>query len=90
MLNIEDVSIISSKIGPESALAKDELEELIKQAILSLPPASRAVVILREYENLSYREIAETLEIPLGTVMSRLNFARTKLRQVLAPHMEER
>ena len=90
MLNIDDVSIASPSVGPETLLARDELGERIRLAILSLPPASRAVLVLREYENLSYREIAETLDIPVGTVMSRLNFARTKLRQILAPYMEER
>jgi RNA polymerase sigma-70 factor (ECF subfamily) len=90
MLNIDDISIASPSDGPETAQARDEFGSRIKQAILSLPPASRAVLVLREYENLSYREIAETLEIPLGTVMSRLNFARTKLRLILAPYMEER
>jgi RNA polymerase sigma-70 factor (ECF subfamily) len=90
MLNIDDISIASTSVGPETAQARDELGSQIKQAILSLPAASRAVLVLREYESLSYREISETLEIPLGTVMSRLNFARTKLRQILAPHMEER
>ena len=90
MLDIDELSIASPSVGPETAQARAELGSRIKQAILSLPPASRVVLVLREYESLSYREIAETLEIPLGTVMSRLNFARTKLRLILAPYMEER
>ena len=59
----------------------------MRQAVRSLPPASREVLVLREYEGLSYREIAETVGIPIGTVMSRLNYARNRLRQSLAPYL---
>ena len=46
------------------------------------------MLVLREYEGLSYREIADTLDIPMGTVMSRLNYARSRLRESLAHYME--
>jgi RNA polymerase sigma-70 factor (ECF subfamily) len=62
--------------------------EGVRQAVLALPPASRAVLVLREYEGLSYREIADTLGVPMGTVMSRLNYARNRLRESLAPYLE--
>jgi RNA polymerase sigma-70 factor, ECF subfamily len=58
----------------------------VQKAVLSLPDSSRAVLVLREYEGLSYQEIANVLEIPIGTVMSRLNFARNRLREILLPH----
>ncbi|MBN1921345.1 MAG: sigma-70 family RNA polymerase sigma factor, partial [Anaerolineae bacterium] len=60
----------------------------VRQAVLALAPASRVVLILREYEGLSYKEIAETLDIPAGTVMSRLNYARTQLRETLRGCLE--
>jgi RNA polymerase sigma-70 factor (ECF subfamily) len=63
--------------------------EIVKQAVLSLPPASRSVLVLREYQALSYREISETLGIPIGTVMSRLNYARQRLSQILVPYFED-
>lgn len=79
----------SPKSNPEAALEKSELNDRIRQAILALPPSSRAVLVLREYEEMSYREIADTMGIPLGTVMSRLNYARKILRQSLATCLEE-
>ena len=54
-------------------------KEIIEKAIMKLPEASRIVLILREFQEMSYQEIAETLEIPIGTVMSRLNYARKNL-----------
>ena len=51
------------------------------------PDASRAVLVLREYEGLSYQEISSTLDIPVGTVMSRLNYARSLLKEKLKPQL---
>jgi RNA polymerase sigma-70 factor (ECF subfamily) len=59
----------------------------VQQAIQSLPDASRAVLVLKEYEGLSYQEIADALDIPIGTVMSRLNYARRSLREKLEGQM---
>jgi RNA polymerase sigma-70 factor (ECF subfamily) len=75
----------SDSPDPHAALEQKEREDLVRRAILTLPPASRAVLVLREYGGLSYREIAEALDIPLGTVMSRLSSARQHLREHLAP-----
>ncbi len=65
---------------PEGMLTSRERAIWIQKAVLTLPPACRAVLVLREYEELSYQEIASTLNIPIGTVMSRLNYARNLLR----------
>jgi RNA polymerase sigma-70 factor (ECF subfamily) len=54
---------------------------------MSLPSASRAVLILREYEGFSYQQTAEALDIPVGTVMSRLNYARQCLHKLLDPQL---
>ena len=70
--------------GVEARLERRETAAQVQQAVLSLPAASRAVLVLREYEGLSYQEIATALEIPLGTVMSRLNYARGQLRRRLS------
>jgi RNA polymerase sigma-70 factor (ECF subfamily) len=60
-----------------------ERKELMEQALARLDPALRSICLLREIDELSYREIAETLDIPEGTVGSRLNRARRELKEHL-------
>lgn len=72
---------------PEAMLTSQEQTIWVQKAVLTLPPACRAVLVLREYEGLSYQEIASTLNIPIGTVMSRLNYARNLLRETLRPQL---
>jgi RNA polymerase sigma-70 factor, ECF subfamily len=57
--------------------------EQVRAAILQLPVEFREIIILREYEELSYQEIADLLACPIGTVMSRLARARSRLRELL-------
>ncbi len=57
--------------------------EQVREAVLALPLRLRTVIVLREFEDLSYRTIAEILGIPIGTVMSRLHDARSRLRRRL-------
>jgi len=71
------------KDNPETELLKKELSSKIDKEIDSLPPKLRAVLILKEYEDLSYQQIAATLKISKGTVMSRLFRARKRLVQNL-------
>jgi len=80
---VEDLHLKDPQPGPEALAANSERAATVQEAVLSLPDASRAVLILREYEGLSYQEIAEALDIPVGTVMSRLNYARKLLREKL-------
>jgi RNA polymerase sigma-70 factor (ECF subfamily) len=87
-VDIDALSLATSDEGPEATVEGKERGERVRQAVLALPSASRAVLVLREYEGLSYQEIADTLDIPMGTVMSRLNYARNRLRQSLAPYLE--
>lgn len=80
---VEDLNLADPRPGPESQAAIAEQAEWVQESVLALPQASRAVLVLREYEEMSYQEIAETLDIPVGTVMSRLNYARKLLRERL-------
>lgn len=79
-------SLVDQQAGPETELLQRERARVVQQAILALPEASRAVLVLREYGELSYQEISQALDIPLGTVMSRLNYARERLKEQLKPH----
>lgn len=65
-----------------------DLERKIEIAINSLPAGSEAVFVLKHYERQSYKEISKTLKIPVGTVMSRLNRAREKLKSALFPYLK--
>jgi RNA polymerase sigma-70 factor, ECF subfamily len=89
---LEDLQLKDPQPGPEAILSQAERTSLLQKAVLSLPDASRAVLVLREYEEMSYQEIADALDIPVGTVMSRLNYARKllkdKLKQKLFLQME--
>jgi RNA polymerase sigma-70 factor (ECF subfamily) len=80
---LEDLHIQDPQAGPEALFVQQERTALVQKAIRSLPDASRAVLVLREYEGMSYHEIAAALDIPVGTVMSRLNYARKSLRDKL-------
>ncbi len=88
MVDVEALPLAAPNPGPEATVAHNERARQVQAAVLALPPASRVVLILREYEGLAYKEIAETLGIPMGTVMSRLNYARTRLRQNLMTYGE--
>ena len=63
-------------------MSKVEIEQ-VREAIMRLPLEFREIILLREYEELSYQEIANFLDCPAGTVMSRLARARSKLRALL-------
>jgi RNA polymerase sigma-70 factor (ECF subfamily) len=88
-MDVEKMPLVSSEDQPDVAVERQERLEQVRRAVLALPEASRAVIVLREYEGLSYQEIAGVLDIPLGTVMSRLNYARTRLLETLKPYLEE-
>ncbi len=71
-------------------LERAEFDEKLTRAVESLPADQRTVFILRFYEGMSYEEISETLSLPLGTVMSRLNRARQKLKLLLVDSLARR
>ena len=82
--SIADVAIETAKDPLTSYIDKVERER-VRQTIQQLPAHFREVILLREYEELSYEEIASLLNCPAGTVMSRLARARSRLRELLLP-----
>ena len=74
---------LTSTMGPEKAVLRQEDEQSVRRAVEELPVELREVVVLRELEGLSYKEIAAIAGIPMGTVMSRLARARERLRERL-------
>ena len=81
-----DVFGPGSGIDPETALARADDLRLVNEALDQLPLWFREVVVLRDIEDLSYKEIAAVVAIPIGTVMSRL----ARGRRLLAAHLKQR
>jgi RNA polymerase sigma-70 factor (ECF subfamily) len=73
--------------NPLARVLDREAKAVLDEAMARLPAEQRAVFALRVVEELSYREIAETLDISIGTVMSRLSRAREKLREAVLPYL---
>jgi RNA polymerase sigma-70 factor (ECF subfamily) len=74
------VEPVSSGLDPEAALIRKVDSHLLQQAIGEIQIEYREVLVLRELEELSYKDIAQLLEVPLGTVMSRLSRGRKELQ----------
>lgn len=72
-----------ARSNPEREAERAELREMLAAAIGRLPDAQREALVLKEFEGLRYREIAELLDVPIGTVMSRLYAARKSLADSL-------
>ncbi len=74
--------------SPEGLLLRDELEQVINDSIRELPDDLRTAITLREYDGLSYEEIAEVMECPVGTVRSRIFRAREAIDRRIAAMVE--
>ena len=78
-------------LDPEVAAGGDiGAGQQVREALARLEPEQREIVMLREYQGLSYQEIAQVLNVPVGTVRSRLFRAKLALRELLAPTWAER
>src|SRR5205807_7945253 len=75
-------------LNPERLLLQKEDKQLVRQALEELPVEFREVMVLRELEGLSYKEIAGIIGVPMGTVMSRLARARDRLQHGLARRLK--
>lgn len=78
------------RFEPQRSLLSKELADHLDRALQTLPEKLRTVMLLYDVEGLSYEEIAQIVDCPLGTVKSRLFHARAALRAKLAPYLDER
>lgn len=86
----DDLHEIESKdLNPEALLLQSADTQMVRQALEALPVEFREAIVLRELEGLSYKQIADVAEIPVGTVMSRLARARKRLHQILKSQMHK-
>lgn len=85
-----NLGALGSKLGtnPQKAALRKELAEKIQAALQEVPEKHRAILLLRELEGMSYEDLARTLDIPKGTVMSRLFHARLKVQKVLSEYLD--
>ncbi len=84
----DDLRDLSVNGTPMESAVDEERAEWIRRAVMDLPVVLREVLILREYEELSYMQIAEILGCPVGTVKSRIAAARQHLQKLLRPLLE--
>ncbi len=83
LLNPDEIPELSDHDTPEHFAINAETKKLLKRALDDLPPIFREAFILKELEELSYKEIASITQVPIGTVMSRLARGRTLLKSAL-------
>lgn len=76
--------VLAEQGNPEALLQRHRTRVRVDAAIRALSPALREVIVLREFEELAYDDMARIIGVPIGTVMSRLSRARDRLRQVLS------
>jgi RNA polymerase sigma-70 factor, ECF subfamily len=76
-------------VPPAAAMEEDEMRRIVDEALKRLPVQEREVVLLRHFEGLKFREVAETLGITESTAKSRMRYAMDKLSNVLRPYRKE-
>ncbi len=87
--NAMQVALTDPADSPFDSVAHSEVQHRVEEELRKVPEPYRTTLILRDLEEMSYEEIAEVLEISLGTVKSRLTRGRDALRQRLAPYVRE-
>lgn len=79
----------SNDLDPEMQLVREADSEMVRRALQSLSEEFREVIVLREFEELSYKQIADVVKVPVGTVMSRLARARGRLKQIITSDLNK-
>ncbi|HEX6437950.1 MAG TPA: sigma-70 family RNA polymerase sigma factor [Candidatus Binatia bacterium] len=82
----DEVVLVDCGENPESSAERKEIQERVQQALNGLDGDDAQIILLRDLQDISYEDIAQTLDVPVGTVKSRLHRARQALRNILAPY----
>jgi RNA polymerase sigma-70 factor (ECF subfamily) len=82
----DDAVVVDSGANPETSAEQKEIQQYVQQALNSLDGDDAQIILLRDLQDVSYHDIAQTLDVPVGTVKSRLHRARQALRISLAPY----
>ena len=82
----DDVALADCNADPETTAERREIQQCVQQALNSLDRDDAQIILLRDLQDVRYEDIAETLDVPVGTVKSRLHRARQALRASLAPY----
>ncbi|HET9881999.1 MAG TPA: sigma-70 family RNA polymerase sigma factor [Candidatus Binatia bacterium] len=83
---LEDDVVADCSADPETSAERREIQQCVQQALNSLDREDAQIILLRDLQDVRYEDIAETLDVPVGTVKSRLHRARQALRASLAPY----
>lgn len=83
-------TLASTTPGPDEEVASEESGAVVRQAVTALPEQYRSIIVLRHYENLKFREIADILELPEGTVKTRMTEALNLLARLLKNSLDVR
>ncbi len=84
---LREADVPDRTLAPDELVERLEVRQVIDDALAALPPTYRGALIMRHREGMSYEEIAEALEMPLGTVKARIHRGREKLQQKLAKYV---
>jgi len=79
--------VADERFDPEQALLENEMASVISHAVVCLSPKLKQVLLLHDTENMSYEEIAQVVQCPLGTIKSRLFLARTELQKAVRAYL---
>ncbi|HJN18594.1 MAG TPA: sigma-70 family RNA polymerase sigma factor [Armatimonadota bacterium] len=83
-----NIDLADTSATPHHEAERRERQEIVLRSLQLLSEDHRTVLVLFDLEGLSYEEISEIVDVPLGTIKSRINRARLALRDVIKPHME--
>ncbi len=86
-MDMQEDSIVRN--GESETIQTDGFSDAVNAALMKLPDSQREIIILKDIEDHTYEEIAEVLEIEMGTVKSRLSRARSALRVILQPYLRD-